>query len=166
MEENNNVNQTNENGNLNQGANNQTVNNQGTQNQQGAQAQNPINNQAMPNNQAYGYQGMPNYQGYPYGYANMNNGQQQYQPNSQEPQIPEKYRPISAWGYFGYSLLFMIPLVGLILEIVFACDNSNINRRNFARAQFCWLIIAVIILVLIFAVGCGTYNSVRSSLYF
>ena len=50
--------------------------------------------------------------------------------------------------------------------IVFACDSSNINRRNFARAQFCWLVIVAIILVLVFAAGCATYTSVRSGLYF
>ena len=26
--------------------------------------------------------------------------------------IPEEYTPISMWGYFGYSLLFSIPIVG------------------------------------------------------
>lgn len=64
---------------------------------------------------------------------------------------PEEYRPISMWGYFGYTFLFAIPLVGLILAIVWSFSNSNINRRNFARSQFCWLIIwLVICLILVF----------------
>lgn len=33
--------------------------------------------------------------------------------------IPEEYRPISMWGYFGYSILFAIPIVGIVLIIVF-----------------------------------------------
>ena len=140
----NNVNQENEKEKVNQASSTQEVKNEMNQEQV---AQNTTNNQQ--------YQG----------YQNMNNGQQ-YQQNSQEPPIPEKYRPIGAWGYFGYSLLFMLPIAGLIIAIVFACDSSNINRRNYARAQFCWLIIVAIILVLVFAVGCGTYNSIRSSLYF
>ena len=48
--------------------------------------------------------------------------------------IPEEYTPISMWGYFGYSLLFSIPIVGLICIIVFSFGGSrNINLRNFAE---------------------------------
>ena len=32
--------------------------------------------------------------------------------------IPNEYRPLSAWGYIGYSLLFRIPLAGFIFAIV------------------------------------------------
>ena len=28
--------------------------------------------------------------------------------------IPNEYRVLSPWAYFGYSILFAIPLVGLI----------------------------------------------------
>ena len=42
--------------------------------------------------------------------------------------IPESYRPISAWGYFGYNLLFSIPIIGFILLLVFALGGTaNIN---------------------------------------
>lgn len=68
--------------------------------------------------------------------------------------IPSEYRVLSPWAYFGYSILFAIPLIGFILAIVFAFDNSNLNRRNFARSYFCGLLIAVILLVL-FAVLVG-----------
>ncbi len=68
--------------------------------------------------------------------------------------IPNEYRVLSPWAYFGYSILFAIPLIGFILAIVFAFDNSNLNRRNFARSYFCGLLIAVILLVL-FAVLVG-----------
>lgn len=68
--------------------------------------------------------------------------------------IPNEYRVLSPWAYFGYSILFAIPLIGFILAIVFAFDNSNLNRRNFARSYFCGLLIAVILLVL-FAVLIG-----------
>ena len=50
--------------------------------------------------------------------------------------IPAEYRPISMWGYFGYQLLFSIPVVGFIMLII--CSFSrNINKRNFARSYFC-----------------------------
>lgn len=71
------------------------------------------------------------------------------QPVNQSNSIPDAYRPISTWGYFGYQLLFGIPCVGLILLIVFAVGGTkNVNLRNFARSYFCWLVIALIVAVI------------------
>lgn len=69
--------------------------------------------------------------------------------------IPEEYRPISMWGYFGYQLLFSIPCVGFILLIIFAVGGtSNINLRNFARSYFCYMIIlGILIALLLIATG-------------
>ena len=71
--------------------------------------------------------------------------------------IPEEYRPISMWGYFGYEILFAIPLIGFIVLIVFAVGGTrNINLKNFARSYFCGLIILLIIGLLaavIFGIG-------------
>ena len=62
--------------------------------------------------------------------------------------FPPKYRPIGAWGYLGYSILFGIPLIGQICLIVFALSGSNVNRRSFARSYFAgWLVIAIILVV-------------------
>lgn len=61
--------------------------------------------------------------------------------------LPNEYRPLSAWAYVGYSILFSIPLIGLILLIVFSFDSSNINRRNYARSYFCEILIAFIIVI-------------------
>ena len=75
--------------------------------------------------------------------------------------IPKEYEPISMWGYFGYQLLFAIPLVGFILAIVFSFGGTqNINLRNFARSYFCAIIIVIILSILLFTilgVGIGTY---------
>lgn len=57
------------------------------------------------------------------------------------PKIPEDYEPISMWGYFGYEILFAIPIIGWICIGIFALTASNHNLRNFARSQFCLLII-------------------------
>ena len=68
--------------------------------------------------------------------------------------IPEEYKPISMWGYFGYQILFAIPLVGLICLIIFACGGTrNINLRNFARSYFCTLILFIIIIVILSILG-------------
>lgn len=71
--------------------------------------------------------------------------------------IPERYQPLSPWKYFGYQLLFNIPVVGTILLIVFALGGAkNINLRNFARSYFCVyiiMIIVIIVIIILFATG-------------
>lgn len=67
----------------------------------------------------------------------------------------EQFRPLSPWAYVGYSVLFSIPIVGLILLIVFSFSDSNINRRSYARSFFCWLIIGIIISVILVVTGIG-----------
>lgn len=67
------------------------------------------------------------------------------------------YTPISMWGYFGYNILFWIPLIGLILVLVFAFGGTrNVNLKNYARSQFCSLILAVVILLILFGGGIGS----------
>lgn len=79
-----------------------------------------------------------------------------------QPNIPNEYRPLSAWGYIGYNLLFAIPLVGLICMIVFAVDSSYIARRNYARSFLLWMLIAVILSILVMILftilGISMYN--------
>lgn len=67
-----------------------------------------------------------------------------------EKYLPDKYKPISMWGYLGYQILFAIPVIGMILLIIFAFSKEeNINLRNFARSYFCFLIICYILYLLI-----------------
>ena len=64
--------------------------------------------------------------------------------------------PITMWGYFGYGILFGIPLVGWIINLVFAFGGTqNINLRNFARSKFCLLILGVALVFLFFAMVAG-----------
>lgn len=66
---------------------------------------------------------------------------------NEENAIPNEYTPISAWGYFGYQILFSIPLLGIIFLIV--CSfNSNINLRNFARSYWCVFVIMIVLSVI------------------
>ena len=68
--------------------------------------------------------------------------------------VPEKYRPISMWGYFGLEILFSIPVVGFIILIVFALGGTkNVNKKNFARSYFCFVIIFVVIMAVAVATG-------------
>lgn len=72
--------------------------------------------------------------------------------------IPEEYRPISMWGYFGYQLLFSIPCVGFVVLLVFAFGGAkNINLRNFARSYFCFLIVMVVLVLLLSLAGGASF---------
>ena len=63
--------------------------------------------------------------------------------------IPEEYQPISMWGYFGYELLFSIPLVGFILLLVFSFGGTkNKNLKNFARSYFCFTIVIIVLSII------------------
>lgn len=72
----------------------------------------------------------------------------------------DQFRPISAWGYVGYSILFAIPLIGLIFWLVFIFSDKNINRRSFARSYLCgWLIASIIVAAISF--GLTAFGVIR-----
>ena len=73
------------------------------------------------------------------------------------------YTPITMWGYFGYQILFAIPIVGFICVLIFAFSAHNINLRNFARSYFCFLIIVLVILGIVIA--SGAFAAVSYGLY-
>ena len=60
--------------------------------------------------------------------------------------VPAELTPISMWGYFGYSILFNIPVVGFVFLLIFAIGAKNVNKKNFARSYFCGLILCLIIM--------------------
>lgn len=74
-------------------------------------------------------------------------------PRAIEVTIPDSYTPISMWGYFAYTFLFAIPVIGWIFCVCFAFMARNHNLKNFARSQFCWLIIYVFVLCLLAGLG-------------
>ena len=78
-------------------------------------------------------------------------------------QIPAEYAPMSAWSYFGHSLLFSIPVAGLVVLIVFACGGTeNINKRNYARSYFCALALSLIIMLIMFIISLVTGVGIMS----
>jgi hypothetical protein len=120
------------------------------------QPENQTNEQFKPQNPQQQFnQGMnmppPPPQAPNYSYQYYQPQQPQQQPyaramNIEQPvKLPEKYKPLGAWAYFGYSLLFCLPIIGLILLIVFSFSDKNINRRNFARSY--WVAILIVFIV-------------------
>ena len=80
-----------------------------------------------------------------------------YNVNSQpitEDNLPEKFKPISPWGFLGYNLLFSIPIIGTVMLFVYAFGGtSKVNLRNYARSFFCIALIQIIIAILLIATG-------------
>ena len=67
-----------------------------------------------------------------------------------EDNLPEEYKPISMRGYFGYDIVFIIPIIGWILIFMFAFGSEeNVNVRNLARSRICTLVIAMILYLVI-----------------
>lgn len=65
------------------------------------------------------------------------------------------------WGYFGYEILFSIPIVGFILLLVFSFGGTkNVNLRNFARSYFCLLILVVIFAIMVAIIGGAAASAV------
>lgn len=67
--------------------------------------------------------------------------------------VPPEFKPLGAWAYFGLTILFSIPVIGLICLIVFSFSDANINRRNFARSYWIGLLIVLILLLIAFFTG-------------
>lgn len=68
--------------------------------------------------------------------------------------IPDEYKPISTWGYFGYEVLFAIPLIGLIIMTIFALGGTkNINLKHLARSKFCIIVVGLAIIGMGFLIG-------------
>ena len=65
----------------------------------------------------------------------------------------QSLKPITPWGYVGYEFLFAIPIIGFIFLLIYAISAKNQNLKNFARAQFCMLLLAVIFSVIAYLLG-------------
>lgn len=67
--------------------------------------------------------------------------------------IPASHRPISAWGYFGYRLLYSIPVIGWIFLIAHAVAADNVNVRKHARSFFCTYLLVLLVAAVLLVVG-------------
>ncbi len=79
----------------------------------------------------------------------------------EEKDLPRKYKPLSPWQYFGLTILYQIPIVGVVFLIIFSISKVNINRRNFSRSFFCVIVVEIIVLAVLFAFG--LFNGIMES---
>ena len=76
-----------------------------------------------------------------------------------------QYRRLSPWAYVGYGLLFTLPVIGWILAIVFALNDDNLNRRNFARGYWCMVLVVVILSIAGMVMGVSIMDGFSSYQY-
>ena len=67
--------------------------------------------------------------------------------------VPPEFKPLGAWANFLLTVLFSIPIIGLIFLIIFSFSDANINRRNFARSYFCMMVVMIVLVVAGVATG-------------
>lgn len=76
-----------------------------------------------------------------------------------------QYRLLSPWAYVGYGLLFTLPVIGWILAVVFALNDDNLNRRNFARGYWCMVLVVVILSIVGMVMGVSIMDGFSSYQY-
>lgn len=90
-----------------------------------------------------------------YGYAQQPAGYPPVTPPPAQPEVPKA--GLSVGAFFGFGILFSIPVVGFILIMVMSFAPKNKTLKNFARSYLIWYIIAIAIalIVLIFSLVLG-----------
>jgi len=73
--------------------------------------------------------------------------------------------PMSMKDWFITLLISYIPLVGLIMLIVWAFDsNTNVNKKNWAKASLIWMLIGIGIAIIIFVIFMSVFLGAMSSI--
>ena len=70
-------------------------------------------------------------------------------------QLPPELQPMSPWAYFGYEILYALPVVGWIFLVCHAIGARNVNKRNFARSFFVVYILLAFLWLLAACTGIG-----------
>lgn len=66
--------------------------------------------------------------------------------------------PLRVRDYLGYTVLYLVPFVGILFLIAFSFSEANTNRRNFTRAFF--TIYAIVLAALAWLYFSGTFNRI------
>jgi cell division protein FtsW (lipid II flippase) len=72
--------------------------------------------------------------------------------------------PMSVKDWFLTMLITYIPLVGLVMLFVWAFDsNTNLNKKNFAKASLLWMLVGIAIALIIVVLFMGAFLSLLGS---
>lgn len=76
-----------------------------------------------------------------------------------QPEQPQQAPGLTTGGYLLTLLVFLIPLVGLIMMVVWSFTCENPARKSLARAYLIrTLILSVIVFVLVFVLALGFFS--------
>lgn len=68
--------------------------------------------------------------------------------------------PLTVLDFFLMSLLSFVPIIGFIFLLIWAfLGNTNINRKNYARAALIWILVSIGLVILLSIIGDGILNS-------
>ena len=84
--------------------------------------------------------------------------------SDQEPPPGSKYAPMSMGSYIGHSILFSIPVIGILACLFFAFASGNVNKKNYAKATLVFFIIGLIISALIYFAFGWMFDSLIKSI--
>lgn len=86
---------------------------------------------------------------------NLNDAQQQTVSKN-----PALDAPLTVLDFFLMSLLLFVPIIGFIFLLIWAFSgNTNINRKNYARAALIWILVSIGLVILLSIIGGGILNS-------
>ena len=86
---------------------------------------------------------------------NLNDAQQQTVSKN-----PALDAPLTVLDFFLMSLLSFVPIIGFIFLLIWAFSgNTNINRKNYARAALIWILVSIGLVILLSIIGGGILNS-------
>ena len=79
------------------------------------------------------------------------------------PKFRGKHYYLGAWSYFFLSILYAVPVIGLIFLLIHSFSTGNENLRHYARSYFVRLLVIVILLAafgayIFLAKGMGALN--------
>lgn len=79
----------------------------------------------------------------------------------QNPAAYEDTTPLSVGKYVGMMILTAIPILGLIMTLIWAFSgNTNINKKNYARAALILLVIGYVISIILAVTGVFTFGKI------
>ncbi len=64
-------------------------------------------------------------------------------------------KPIRAWGYVGFSFLYLIPVVGQLIWLYNVLFAGNRNVKNHARSYFCMFLVLLLVVIVAAAAFAG-----------
>lgn len=63
--------------------------------------------------------------------------------------LPDEFKPLGAWSYFGLNILYCIPIIGTIFLIIHAVSGNNVVRRSYARSFVVSAIVGIVATALV-----------------